>query len=74
MAEQQKMTEEQFLTAQRIESLCRQNAQQAARIADLEAQILLVNAKQQQETEEKHPVQEEMSDEDYQDIPADALN
>lgn len=48
MAEQQQVTEEQFVLAQRMESLARQNAQQALRIADLEAQIALVQAKAQQ--------------------------
>lgn len=48
MSEQQEVTEEQFVTSQRIESLARQNAQQALRIADLEAQIALIQAKSQQ--------------------------
>ena len=48
MSEQQQVTEEQFVLSQRIESLARQNAQQALRIADLEAQIALIQAKSQQ--------------------------
>ena len=55
MENQNQVTEEQFVLAQRMESLARQNAQQALRIADLEAQIALVQAKAQQaqpETEE----------------------
>jgi hypothetical protein len=47
MSEQQQVTEEQFVLGQRIESLARQNAQQALRIADLEAQIALIQAKSQ---------------------------
>ena len=48
MENQNQVTEEQFVLAQRMESLARQNAQQALRIADLEAQIALVQAKAQQ--------------------------
>ena len=48
MENQNQVTEEQFDLAQRMESLARQNAQQALRIADLEAQIALVQAKAQQ--------------------------
>ena len=51
MSEQQQGTEEQFVTAQRIESLARQNAQQALRIADLEAQMALTQARAQQPEE-----------------------
>ena len=62
------VTEEQFVLAQRMESLARQNAQQALRIADLEAQIALIQAKSQQ------PQAEEVTDEDYEEVPADTLN
>ena len=62
------VTEEQFVLAQRMESLARQNAQQALRIADLEAQIALTQAKAQQ------PQDEEVTDEDYEEVPADTLN
>ena len=56
MSEQQQVTEEQFVLSQRIESLARQNAQQAIRIADLEAQIALIQAKSQQaEPEPQEP-------------------
>jgi hypothetical protein len=48
MENQNQVTEEQFVLAQRMESLARQNAQQALRIADLEAQIALIQAKAQQ--------------------------
>ena len=71
MSEQQKVTEEQFVLSQRMESLARQNAQQALRIADLEAQIALIQAKAQQ-TEQ--PQAEEVTDEDYEDVPVDTLN
>ena len=50
MSEQQEVTEEQFILGQRMESLARQNAQQAIRIADLEARIALMQAKAQQES------------------------
>jgi len=71
MSEQQQVTEEQFVIAQRIESLARQNAQQALRIADLEAQLSLIQAKSQQP---EQPQVEEVSDEDYEEVPADTLN
>jgi fructosamine-3-kinase len=47
--DKQEVTAEQFYANQRIESLARQNAQQALRIADLEAQLALIQAQQQQE-------------------------
>ena len=66
MSEQQQVTEEQFVLSQRMESLARQNAQQALRIADLEAQIALIQAKAQQpneteklEVDEFEPVDDE---------------
>ena len=68
MENQNQVTEEQFVLAQRMESLARQNAQQALRIADLEAQIALTQAKAQQ------PQDEEVTDEDYEEVPADTLN
>jgi len=68
MENQNQVTEEQFVLAQRMESLARQNAQQALRIADLEAQIALIQAKAQQ------PQDEEVTDEDYEEVPADTLN
>lgn len=71
MSEQQQVTEEQFVLAQRMESLARQNAQQALRIADLEAQIALIQAKSQQP---EQPQVEEVSDEDYEEVPVDTLN
>ena len=62
--QQNQVTEEQFVLAQRMESLARQNAQQALRIADLEAQIALAQAKSQQPTPEDQdePEFEEVAD------------
>lgn len=71
MSEQQQVTEEQFVLGQRMESLARQNAQQALRIADLEAQIALIQAKAQQPAQ---PQPEEVSDEDYKEVPTDTIN
>ena len=48
MDEQKQISEEQFVLGQRLESLARQNAQQAVRIADLEAQLALIQVKAQQ--------------------------
>jgi len=71
MSEQQQVTEEQFVLGQRMESLARQNAQQALRIADLEAQIALIQAKAQQPEQAQA---EEISDEDYEEVTPDIIN
>ena len=64
MEQQNQVTEEQFVLTQRMESLARQNAQQAIRIADLEAQIALIQAKAQQPQAEDQdePEFEEVAD------------
>ena len=54
------VTAEQFYANQRLESLARQNAQQAVRIADLEAQIALMQAQQQQPEPEQEEVPEDI--------------
>ena len=61
MTEKTEITQEQFITMQRVESLARQNAQQALRIADLEAQLALISqqAQQQENKPEFEPVDEE---------------
>jgi cation transport ATPase len=71
MSEQQQVTEEQFVLGQRMESLARQNAQQALRIADLEAQIALIQAKAQQPEQAEV---EEVSDQDYAEVTPDIIN
>lgn len=50
--EQNEMTEEQFFLNQRLESLARQNAQQALRIANLEAELDLIKARSSQDNVE----------------------
>ena len=61
MTEKTEITQEQFITMQRVESLARQNAQQALRIADLEAQLALISQQAQQQENEPQfePVDEE---------------
>lgn len=54
------VTAEQFYANQRLESLARQNAQQAVRIADLEAQIALMQAQQNQPESEQEEVPEDV--------------
>lgn len=54
------VTAEQFYANQRLESLARQNAQQAVRIADLEAQIALMQAQQNQPEPEQEEVPEDV--------------
>ena len=48
MAEEQSMTREQYVNLSKVESLARQNAQQAVRIADLETQVNLLNMQLQE--------------------------
>ena len=50
--EQNEMTEEQFFLNQRLESLARQNAQQALRIGKLEAELDLIKARSSQDNVE----------------------
>ena len=65
MNEKTEMTQEQFITMQRVESLARQNAQQALRIADLEAQLALIGQQAQQaQQQEQSGVEFEPVDED----------
>jgi len=52
MSEQQQITQEQYVNFAKIDSLAKQNAQQAVRIADLEAQLGLIQAQQQQPSED----------------------
>lgn len=49
MTNQQEITAEQYVTLAKIDSLAKQNAQQAVRIADLEAQLSLYQQQQQQQ-------------------------
>jgi len=53
--DKQEVTAEQFYGSQRLVSLARQNAQQALRIADLEAQLALIQAQQQQPPVDEKP-------------------
>lgn len=72
MDDQKQITEEEFLANQQFESLARQNAQQAVRIAQLESQLALiqVKAQQAQQPPAETPTQE-ISDEDYEEPSAD---
>lgn len=51
MSEQQ-VSREQFFISQQIESLARQNAQQATRIAQLEAELMTIRAENEQKNKE----------------------
>jgi hypothetical protein len=48
----QQMTAEQYINLSKIDSLAKQNAMQAVRIAELEAQIGLIQAQQQSEEQQ----------------------
>lgn len=60
MNEKTEITQEQFITMQRVESLARQNAQQALRIADLEAQLALIGQQAQQAQQAQKDNQDEL--------------
>lgn len=76
MDEQKQITEQDFVINQQLESLARQNAQQAVRISQLESQLALIQAKAQQSQsqpamESEQPQVEDVSDEDYEEVSAD---
>ena len=59
MSEQKReMSADEYHTMAKIDSLAKQNAGQALRIADLEAQLSLIQAQQQQQSAEA-PIQGE---------------
>ena len=61
MGEQKReMSADEYHTMAKIDSLAKQNAGQALRIADLEAQLSLIQAQQQQQQQaEEAPIQGE---------------
>ena len=74
MDDQKQITEQEFVINQQLESLARQNAQQAVRISQLESQIALMQAKAQQS--EQAPQMGEDSDEiePEEDFTVDTIN
>jgi len=58
MSEQKReMSADEYVTMAKIDSLAKQNAGQAIRIADLEAQLSLIQAQQQQQQQsEEAPI------------------
>lgn len=57
MSEQKReMSAEEYVTMAKIDSLAKQNAGQALRIADLEAQLSLIQAQQQQQQSVEAPI------------------
>ncbi len=58
MSEQKReMSADEYVTMAKIDSLAKQNAGQALRIADLEAQLSLIQAQQQQQQQaEEAPI------------------
>lgn len=60
MSEQKReMSAEEYVTAAKIDSLAKQNAVQALKIADLEAHLSLIQAQQQQQQSQEAPIQGE---------------
>lgn len=55
MSEQQQVSRQDYFVAQQLESLARQNAQQAMRISQLEAELLTLKAEMQQEQDAPEP-------------------
>ena len=54
MSEQKReMSADEYVTMAKIDSLAKQNAGQAIRIADLEAQLSLIQAQQQQQQQQQ---------------------
>ena len=60
--QQQQITREQYVNLSKIDSLAKQNAQQAVRIAELETQINLLQM-QLQETQQQEPEQDKIAGE-----------
>lgn len=61
--QQQQITREQYVNLSKIDSLAKQNAQQAVRIAELETQINLLQM-QLQETQQQEPEQDKIAGEE----------
>ena len=57
--QQQEMTREQYVNLSKIDSLAKQNATQAVRIAELETQINLLNMQLQQMQQGDAPEEQE---------------
>lgn len=56
MSEQQQVSRQDYFVAQQLESLARQNAQQAVRISQLEAELLTLKAESEQQQGDAEPV------------------
>jgi len=61
--QQQQITREQYVNLSKIDSLAKQNAQQAVRIAELETQINLLQM-QLQEVQQQEPGQDKIAGEE----------
>ena len=61
--QQQQITREQYVNLSKIESLAKQNATQAVRIAELETQINLLQM-QIQEMQQQEPAEDKIAGED----------
>lgn len=55
MSEQQQVSRQDYFVAQQLESLARQNAQQAMRISQLEAELLTLKAEMEQAKDDLEP-------------------
>ena len=56
MSEQQEITAEQYMINQTIDNLAKANANQALQIANLQAQLALIEAQSKQEPKQDEPI------------------
>ena len=62
--QQQQITREQYVNLSKIESLAKQNANQAVRIAELETQINLLQMQIQEMQQQQEPEEDKIAGED----------
>lgn len=74
MDDQKQITEQEFVINQQLESLARQNAQQAVRISQLESQIALIQAKAQQSEQAPQAGEDPDEIEPEEDFAVDTIN
>lgn len=74
MDDQKQVTEQEFVINQQLESLARQNAQQAVRISQLESQIALIQAKSQQSEQASEMNESSVEVEPEEEFSVDTIN
>ena len=69
MSEQQQITAEQYMINQTIDNLAKANANQALQIANLQAQLALLEAQSQQKANKDEPIPGEEPIQPEQEMP-----